>query len=120
MLLMRWSGLAITDASCLRRDALGKDNRLRTYRQKTKKNGQSAYVYVKLPDFVADALRSLPNIHPEYFFWEKSVRAGKSQSNWFNRRLREVYDAAGIFPRGSHRFRDTFAVEFLNSGGEIR
>ncbi len=35
ILTMRWSGLAIMDAGCLRRDALGVDNRLRTYRKKT-------------------------------------------------------------------------------------
>ena len=35
------------------------------------------------------------------------------------RRLRRIYDAAGITPRGAHRLRDTFAVEFLNSGGLI-
>jgi hypothetical protein len=35
ILLMRWSGLSIMDAACLRRDALRADNRLRTYRKKT-------------------------------------------------------------------------------------
>jgi integrase len=114
MLLMRWSGLAIIDASCLRRDALDKDNRLRTHRKKT-----GEYVYLKLPDFVADALRAQTCMHPDYFFWNKSQRCRVSQSNWFNRRLRLIYDAAGIFPRGGHRFRDTFAVEFLNSSGDI-
>ena len=115
MLLMRWSGLAIRDASCLRRDALGADNRLRTYRQQVK----GAYVYVKLPDEVADVLRAQNCMHPDYFFWNKSVRDGASQANWFSRRLRQVYDAAGISPRGAHRFRDTFATEYLNAEGEI-
>jgi hypothetical protein len=77
MLLMRWSGLAIRDASCLPVDALSADNRLRTYRQKTGK-----YVYIKLPDFVADALRieAKKNAHPGYFFWQKSKMGGKSQA----------------------------------------
>ena len=116
MLLMRWAGLAIRDASCLPVDALSPDNRPRTYRQKT-----GEYVYIKLPDFVADALRieATKNIHPGYFFWQKSRMTGKSCAEWFSEELRKVYDAAGISPRGGHRFRDTFAVEFLNANGDI-
>jgi integrase len=41
------------------------------------------------------------------------------QADVIGRRLRRIYDAAGITPRGAHRLRDTFAVEFLNSGGLI-
>jgi integrase len=113
-LLVRWSGLAIVDASCLRRDALGKDNRLRTYRKKT-----GEYVYLRLPEMVADALRAHANIHPDYVFWCPEQRTRKSQVHWFEDRLRLIYNKAGISPRGAHRFRDTFSVEFLNSGGSI-
>ncbi|MGA7630070.1 MAG: tyrosine-type recombinase/integrase, partial [Terriglobales bacterium] len=113
ILTVRWSGLAIMDAGCLQRDALGVDNRMRTYRKKT-----GEYVYVKLPPFVADMLRAHGNIHPDYFFWNS--RSGrKSQVCWLEHRLRQIYDAAGISPRGAHRLRDTFAIEFLNSGGLI-
>lgn len=112
ILLMRWSGLAILDASCLRRDGLGLDNRLRTYRKKT-----GEYVHVLLPAFVADQLRSHGNAHPDYFFWNKSRFAEpKAQANSVGRRLRRIYDKAGISPRGAHRLRDTFAVENLNAG----
>lgn len=111
VLMMRWSGLAITDAACLRRDALGKDNRLRTYRKKT-----GEYVHVMLPAFVADMLRAHGNIHPDYFFWPKATRSRSSQAILIGNPLRKMYDAAGISPRGAHRLRDTFAVENLNSG----
>jgi integrase/recombinase XerD len=113
-LTMRWSGLAIRDASCLRRDALGADNRLKTYRQKT-----GEFVYIKLRSDVADILRAEGerNIHPDYFFWDKSKRNGESQAKWVEGLLRDVYDAAGIAPRGAHRLRDTFSVEFLSNGG---
>jgi hypothetical protein len=60
ILLMRWSGLAILDASCLRRDRLDKDNRLQTYRKKT-----GEFVHVKLPGFVVDMLRAHANVHPD-------------------------------------------------------
>jgi integrase len=116
ILLMRWSGLAITDATTLRRDRLDKDNRLQTYRQKT-----GEFVHVLLPEFVANMLRQHSNpVNPEYFFWPKWRRPqAAAQMLWFNKRLRRIYDAAKIFPRGAHRFRDTFAVEYLNAGGDV-
>ena len=114
ILLMRWSGLAIRDAGCLRRDALGADNRLRTYRQKS-----GEYVYVKLPSFVADAMRNHACADPSHFFWDRKRRTAKSHAQKLVLRFQAIFDAAGISPRGAHRLRDTFAVEFLNSGGTI-
>jgi integrase len=114
ILLMRWSGLSIGDAGCLRRDALDNDNRLRTHRKKT-----GEFVYCKLPAFVADMLRAQGNVHPDYFFWDKSKRLRTSQVAWIESWLVRIYDAAGIKPRGAQRLRDTFATEFLNSGGTI-
>lgn len=57
ILLMRWSGLAILDACCLRRDALKGDN-LRTYRQKINKAqaGPDGYVYIKIPHGISRAV----------------------------------------------------------------
>ena len=63
ILLMRWSGLAISDASCLRRDRLDKSNRLQTYRKKT-----GEFVHVLLPAFVAEMLRAQTSVHPDFFF----------------------------------------------------
>jgi integrase len=127
MLLMRWSGLAIIDASTLERSRLGKDDRLRTYRQKT-----NEWVYVLLPHFVAETLRTQGNLNPNYFFWNPSKRTKTSQVHWFEDRLRKIYEQAGIpatrttdsdavvCNRGAHRFRDTFAVEFLKTGGRMQ
>jgi integrase/recombinase XerD len=114
ILLMRWSGLSIMDAACLRRDALRADNRLRTYRKKT-----GEYVYIKLPQFVADLLRAHGNMPATYFFWNPTRRSAKSQVIAVEHRLASIYDAARITPRGAHRLRDTFAVEFLNSGSDV-
>ena len=50
--LMRWSGLAITDAVTLQRSRLGKDDRLVLYRTKT-----GNPVTVLLPPQIADELR---------------------------------------------------------------
>lgn len=111
ILLMRWSGLAVRDAGCLQRNALGTDNRLRTYRQKS-----GEFVYVKLPSFVADALRNQTCSDPKYFFWDPKRRSGKSQAQKFDLRFQAIFKAAGIAPCGAHRLRDTSAVENLNAG----
>ncbi len=54
VLLLRWSGLGLSDAVSLERSRLSADNNLFLYRHKT-----GVPVHVKLPDFVAQALRSI-------------------------------------------------------------
>ena len=74
--LMRWSGLAITDAVTLQRSRLGKDNRLVLYRTKT-----GNPVTVLLPPHIADELRSVPpglDAHPDYFFWSGKGKRNKA------------------------------------------
>jgi len=67
-LLMRWSGLAILDATSLERERLSKnengDDQIFLYRAKT-----GVPVYIVIPNEVGEALRTLPNSHPRYFFW---------------------------------------------------
>src|SRR5277367_6695951 len=67
-LLMRWSGLAILDATSLERERLSKnengDDQIFLYRAKT-----GVPVFVVIPNEVGDALRQLPNSNPRYFFW---------------------------------------------------
>jgi len=62
-LLMRWSGLAILDATSLERERLSKnensDDQIFLYRAKT-----GVPVYVVIPNEVGEALRTLPNSHP--------------------------------------------------------
>jgi integrase/recombinase XerD len=122
--LMRWSGLAITDAVTLRRSRLGKDNRLVLYRTKT-----GNPVTVLLPPKIADELRNVPpgpDAHPDYFFWSGKGRRNKAASTW-QKTMRRVWplvkpaldleDREGrrIQPK-SHMFRNTFAVELLKKG----
>jgi integrase/recombinase XerD len=119
--LMRWSGLAITDAVTLQRSRLGRDNRLVLYRTKT---GNA--VTVLLPPHIADELRSVPpgaDAHPDYFFWSGKGKKNKAASTWQKtlRRLRKLIkptlnledrDGKRIQPK-SQMFRNTFAVELL-------
>jgi site-specific recombinase XerD len=62
LLLLRWSGLRLGDASRLERTALTKEGNLRLYMQKTGEN-----VYVPMPPNVVSALRALTNTNTQYF-----------------------------------------------------
>jgi integrase len=119
MRLQRWSGLSIVDAVTLRRDALSDDDSLELRRTKT---GEP--VITALPRDVADELRTRRRSRL-YFFWDTGVKKKSAvfeALEWY----RKIFDAAkvsrsrenGGLPL-SHRFRDTFAVEFLLSGGSF-
>ena len=55
LLLMRWSGLSISDAVTLERERLNSNDEILVYRAKT-----GVPVFVKLPPDVAKALREVP------------------------------------------------------------
>ena len=120
ILLMRWSGLAITDAVGLERSRLNDNDELFLYRAKT-----GHPVYVPLPSHIAEALRNIPpgpKPNPRYFFWTGAGKPKSAVGNW-QRSLRRVFKLADIkHPDGSskrchpHMFRDTFAVECLLAG----
>ena len=120
-LLMRWSGLAILDATSLERGRLLKnengDDQIFLYRAKT-----GVPVFVVIPDEVGEALRSLPNSHPSYFFWSgngdpRSAAKAFQRSYWKLFKLAKIQKPDGTPKRcHPHMFRDTFAVELLLAG----
>ena len=117
--VMRFGGLAIEDAATLTRDRVV-NGRLFLYRAKTGVN-----VYVKLPKFMAQPLEDLPLYGGRYFFWNRQKPDSKpatATGNW-RRQLRKLLHLAGVTKPSkwaiSHAFRDTFAVEFLLSGGSM-
>ena len=118
ILLQRWSGLACMDAATLRRDAINANNNLTRGRNKT-----GTEVFVPLPPAVAEMLRTLPNDHPDYFFWNPGRMKNTSIVAMFGDWLRPVFDKAcvthGREEMLSHRFRHTFAVEMLLAGVPI-
>jgi integrase/recombinase XerD len=120
ILLMRWSGLAIRDATCLKRIDM-KGNSVITNRKKT---GEP--VYVPLPKFVADALRNHICNDPDYFFWgnlclthyapDKIKTSTILHSH--AKHLRKVFKTAGV--KGHpHMLRHTFVTEQLASGTRV-
>ncbi len=89
VLVMRYTGLSIGDAAGLAKSHV-KGNRIITNRDKTGKE-----VYVRVPDFVIDALNDAPHGSSEYFFWSGNGLIHTRASKW-NSRLRKVFVLAGV------------------------
>src|SRR5215831_567756 len=110
-----YSGLRISDVTVLRRAALNPAKGYLTVR--ITKNGVP--LKVKLHADAVDALVSLPAQNPEYFFWTGRGNPKTCSKNIWEtmHRLGKLAGVAGVRP---HRFRDTFAVELLTTGADIR
>jgi integrase/recombinase XerD len=123
VLLMRWSGLRISDAVNLERSRLVGDKIL-LYQHKT---GQP--VYVPLPHEVAESLREIPPLgnttNPRFFFRSGHCAEITDLCRW-ERDFRQLFKIADIrkadgTPKRchSHMLRDTFAIENLLAGVPI-
>jgi len=111
-LLLRFSGMRIGDAVGLRTEMLD-GNKLFLYTQKT-----GCPVHCILPDFVAEALRTMPRLNERYFFWTGNSTLHTAKGIW-QRSLKSLFKLAGIANGYAHRFRDTFSVELLLAGVPI-
>jgi integrase len=116
--LLRWSGMALTDATQFSTDLIHKG--VLTYkRQKTKKTAST-----KLPEHVLELLRTVPPVNgtPEQPFRNHSITLKANKHNWW-RQLVDLYKTAGIGKiktdvgmlrnPGAHTFRDTFAIGLI-------
>lgn len=112
VLLMRYSGLRISDAVRLSADKL-KDNRLFLYTAKT-----GTPVYTVLPGFVVKELEATPRMTERFFFWSGTSKPESAVKVW-ETRLHEMFTLAKMPKAHAHQFRDTFAVELLLSGVPI-
>jgi integrase/recombinase XerD len=123
--LMRWSGLAIRDASCLRRHALtrkGKYYAVTAKRQKiVARVGEAAApeVCVPIPAEIGREILAAANGDPDYVFWTPKTCTGVSFAHDRSADISRVFTEAGIECQGgmvSHRLRDTFACSLLEKG----
>jgi integrase/recombinase XerD len=116
VLLMRYSGMRVSDAVTLTTDRLD-GKKLFLYTQKT-----GTPVYTVLPDSVLQALEATPRITTKNYLWSGYCKRESIAGLW-EKRLKNLFALAGV-SKGqgnaiSHRFRDTFAVELLLAGVPI-
>lgn len=112
LMLMRYSGLAIRDATTLRRDAI--DGSLLTLRR-AKSN---ELVLCSLPDPVLEELKGVADPERGHFFWTGNSLP-ETVARYWRSRLQRIAKLAGIKDFRTHRLRDTFAVELLLAGVAI-
>jgi integrase/recombinase XerD len=116
VLLMRYSGIRISDAVALTTDRFD-GNRLFLYTQKT-----GVPVYTVLPEAVLRALEMTPKVTTENYFWSGESKLTSITGLW-ERRIKKLFELAGVSKAQSnavsHRFRDTYAVELLLAGVPI-
>ncbi len=114
ILLLRYTGLRISDVATLPRDRV-RDNRIHLY---TMKNGKP--VFLPIPGFLQEALDSLPTPKgtkdtSKYFFW-----SGNGTTRAFlrdvTRTMARVFEHSGVKGAHAHRFRHTLATALLEKG----
>jgi integrase/recombinase XerD len=109
VLLLRFSGLRLGDiVSCKVEHIQG--NRICRITQKT-----GTFIKCPLPGELLALLKTMPRLSEQYFFWSGKSKLRTAVSSW-QRTLRKLFKLAGIKGAFAHRFRDTFAVESLESG----
>lgn len=116
--LMRWSGLAIRDASCIRRKEIIKGKDYYSVLRSRQKTGTD--VHVPIPVAIGDEVLKAAIDHPEYLFWEpRTNRNAAFFAAQLSVKVRRVFERAGVISEGhlvSHRLRDTFAADLLQKG----
>ncbi|SPF35954.1 Phage integrase [Candidatus Sulfotelmatobacter kueseliae] len=120
--LMRWSGLAIRDASTIKRTDLHFDKEKRLYKVIRERAKTGEPLYIPIPKDVAKELLALPNSNPgPYIFWnrQKDSSSEYRHAGYMGEQIAEAFKAAKVWSEGhmiSHRLRATFAVDMLQRG----
>ena len=116
--LMRWSGLAIRDASTLERTDLSFDKEkekdlYRIIRERTKAGEP---LYIPIPKDVAEEVLAVLHDNPVYVFWNRQTGNSSEYRHaaYMGEQVAEALKNAKVWSDGhmiSHRLRATFAVD---------
>lgn len=114
VLVMLFSGLRISDAVQLRRDAVDLSTGKMLLR--IMKTGRKQYLRLGAP--AVEALAALRE-KGEYFFWNPGSALNTS-IGLARRTIARLLARAGVAGGHPHRFRDTFSVRLLEKGEQLR
>ena len=119
--LMRWSGLAIRDASTLQRTDLHFDKKKDIYKIIRERTKTGEPLYIPIPKDVAEELIAVLNGNPVFVFWNRQTGDSSEyrHAGYMGEQVAKAFDDAGVQSVGhmvSHRLRATFAVDLLQKG----
>lgn len=110
VLLLRYSGLRISDCVSLKRERIDKRGRLFVHAIKNQKP-----VFLPLPESVLKAIDTADEGNC-YLFWSGAGKLKTALTDW-QARFKKLSVIAGIEGRGfAHRLRASFSIELLNKG----
>lgn len=112
ILLLLYGGLRVSDAIRLERSRVDKQGRILMHAMKT-----GVPLYVRLHPDCVKALGDLP-VESPYFLWSGKSKVSTATGS-ARRTVTCISRISGVKAR-PHRFRDTFAVELLLAGEDIR
>ncbi len=114
VLVMRHTGLRISDALMLRKDQV-REGVLQLFTRKT-----DGHVLLPIPNELSRALDRIPlpipNRHDNGYFFYNGAATAKRVLESGERMLRSVFSAAKVPGAHAHRFRHTLATELLGRG----
>ena len=119
-LMMRHGGLRISDTTVLNSSQLvtrasGHGWALKLFQKKTKE-----WVYIPIPQFVADELRALPFVSGTNWFWDGETDPEVVADCWYGRMKAIVSKLDFTRPVSPHTLRHTFCISHLNAGTDIK
>ncbi len=119
--LMRWSGLAVRDASTLERGDLDFNKGKNLYRIIRERTKTGTPLYIPIPKDLADELLTVLNGNEKFVFWnrQKDDSSEYRHAGYMGEQVAKAFAAADVKSKGhmiSHRLRATFAVDLLQKG----